>query len=376
VTDQNAGGMDSAMYLAFIQMQADISELYGSLQGLPRTAVVAGMAESPSQADISEVFQNAFGQEPRVNDRLVNVDFNIEYIFTNLGTWNYLGRNPLGFASTDGDGIVKHSTLEGTVGYFVEGMGQVNGWDALKAAVAANTENVGNLQEQADGIASDVDSIETDLSTHAADSVKHITGGERTAWNAKYDKPSGGVPKTDLASAVQTSLGKADTALQDSNAFATAAQGAKADAALPMPSGSNTQFIDGTGNLQNIPAGLGKVYSTTEQATGDTWIDGKPIYRRAFTGTITVVLNTRYDVSLVSSGVDKIIGNGGCWSYNGTNEYISSEYTSSNTVGSASNTMSYAAGFFKQGNGVVFSSLSGQNRTNAPYYLWVEYTKP
>lgn len=31
---------------------------------------------------------------------------------------------------------------------------------------------------------------------------------------AKYTKPSGGIPKSDLASAVQTSLGKADTALQ------------------------------------------------------------------------------------------------------------------------------------------------------------------
>lgn len=33
--------------------------------------------------------------------------------------------------------------------------------------------------------------------------------------DAKYTKPSGGIPKTDLASAVQTSLGKADTAIQD-----------------------------------------------------------------------------------------------------------------------------------------------------------------
>lgn len=30
-----------------------------------------------------------------------------------------------------------------------------------------------------------------------------------------YSKPSGGVPKSDLANAVQTSLGKADTALQE-----------------------------------------------------------------------------------------------------------------------------------------------------------------
>lgn len=34
------------------------------------------------------------------------------------------------------------------------------------------------------------------------------------ALNGKYEKPVGGIPATDLASAVQTSLGKADTALQ------------------------------------------------------------------------------------------------------------------------------------------------------------------
>lgn len=90
--------------------------------------------------------------------------------------------------------------------------------------------------------------------------------------NGKYSKPEGGIPKTDLASGVQASLGKADTALQshqsvvlatgtnngtlkitvggtttdnvavrglgsaaytDSGAYATSAQGDKADKALP-----------------------------------------------------------------------------------------------------------------------------------------------
>lgn len=90
--------------------------------------------------------------------------------------------------------------------------------------------------------------------------------------NGKYSKPEGGIPKTDLDSSVQASLGKADTALQshqsvtlatgtnngtlkitvggtttdnvavrglksaaytESSAYATAAQGDKADKALP-----------------------------------------------------------------------------------------------------------------------------------------------
>jgi hypothetical protein len=44
-----------------------------------------------------------------------------------------------------------------------------------------------------------------------------VTTGEKYDWDNKgtYSKPSGGIPATDLDSAVQTSLGKADTAIQD-----------------------------------------------------------------------------------------------------------------------------------------------------------------
>lgn len=95
----------------------------------------------------------------------------------------------------------------------------------------------------------------------------------------KYLKPDGGIPKTDLAQAVQTSLGKADTALQtvtlgsgtnngtvkitvngtatdnvavkglksaaytESSAYATAAQGTKADNAMPKAGGAFTGAV-------------------------------------------------------------------------------------------------------------------------------------
>lgn len=41
-----------------------------------------------------------------------------------------------------------------------------------------------------------------------------VTGENCVAWNNKYEKPYNGIPKADLASAVQASLGKADTAYQ------------------------------------------------------------------------------------------------------------------------------------------------------------------
>ena len=42
-----------------------------------------------------------------------------------------------------------------------------------------------------------------------------------SALNGKYEKPTGGIPKTDLSSAVQTSLGKADSALQSHQTITT-----------------------------------------------------------------------------------------------------------------------------------------------------------
>lgn len=52
------------------------------------------------------------------------------------------------------------------------------------------------------------------LTAHVADTDIHVTSADKTAWNAKYDKPSGGIATNDLAQAVITSLGKADNAVQ------------------------------------------------------------------------------------------------------------------------------------------------------------------
>ena len=53
---------------------------------------------------------------------------------------------------------------------------------------------------------------------HAGNGALPTVGLVYNKVTAKYTKPSGGIPKTDLASAVQTSLGKADTAYQKPSA--------------------------------------------------------------------------------------------------------------------------------------------------------------
>lgn len=115
----------------------------------------------------------------------------------------------------------------------------------------------------------------------AASALAAAQAAQSTA-DGKYSKPAGGIPKTDLTAAVQTSLGKADTALQshqkvtlesgtnngtvkitvngtatdnvavkglksaaytESSAYATAAQGTKADNAMPKAGGAFTGAV-------------------------------------------------------------------------------------------------------------------------------------
>lgn len=56
--------------------------------------------------------------------------------------------------------------------------------------------------------------LASDLIDDTNNGNKFVTTSEKQTWNNKYDKPNNGIPKTDLASDVQTSLGKADTAIQ------------------------------------------------------------------------------------------------------------------------------------------------------------------
>lgn len=74
-----------------------------------------------------------------------------------------------------------------------------------EAWTAAHWKIVDDLQKQIDDLSDSIPSEVTEAT---------VSGWGFTKNTGTYSKPSGGIPKTDLTSAVQTSLGKADTAVQ------------------------------------------------------------------------------------------------------------------------------------------------------------------
>ena len=86
-------------------------------------------------------------------------------------------------------------------------------------------ELIGNTYVDLSGYQQKIDSshkLDADLVDDTNSTNKFTNATEKNGWDAKYNKPSGGIPSTDLASAVQTSLGKADTALQSTDIVSSA----------------------------------------------------------------------------------------------------------------------------------------------------------
>lgn len=189
--------------------------------------------------------------------------------------------------------------------------------DAVGIVGGTNVTVTGNATNKTITIAATDTTYESKTASSGGTAVSLVTTGEKYTWNNKYAKPSGGIPKTDLASAVQTSLGKADSAIQAhqtiasgstngtisvagsdvavkglgsaaytaSTAYATSSQGTKADNAQPKTM-SSAITVDGTSRT-TVEATLSAL-NTLAAATKTTANAAMPKSGGTFTGAITL----------------------------------------------------------------------------------------
>jgi hypothetical protein len=108
-------------------------------------------------------------------------------------------------------------------------------------------------------------------------------------------------------------------------------------------------------------------YSTTETVVG-TWYNGKPIYRRVFTGTAPLTVNTTSDMTLIGSGVDDIISAKGRWKY-----YTAAAYYVA--IGDAINEGAVYSSVVQPAPGKIVLRLRTSYTLNSDYVVAAEYTK-
>lgn len=121
-------------------------------------------------------------------------------------------------------------------------------------------------------------------------------------------------------------------------------------------------------------------YSTTEQDTGKTWIDGKPIYRKVFSVTPTHTTSTNYELyryTLSNSGIAEIVNVGGWFSiivYGITYRYSFANANMKNDPGNGSEFTS--AIFVKESDQTFYIDIRCSNGWScSTIKAVVEYTK-
>ena len=114
------------------------------------------------------------------------------------------------------------------------------------------------------------------IASHTGNSDIHVTTSDKSAWNGKYDLPSGGIPKADLAQGVQDSLDLADSALQAADIAdkADKVSGATAD---------NFAGLDSNGNLKDSGSKASDFATAAQGGKADTAIQGVKVNGTAVT---------------------------------------------------------------------------------------------
>ena len=170
--------------------------------------------------------------------------------------------------------------------------------------------------------------LASDLVDDSNSGNKFTNTTEKNTWNRKYDKPSGGIPKTDLASDVQTSLDKADTAIQEHQSltdyvkntdYATDSKGGVIKSSsgysnsivngilvsttkqyTDYNNGSNAMFIS-KGTLENVIAGKELINQTqldNSQEIQDDEIEALQTENARLKATLPTTTGTGQDVTL------------------------------------------------------------------------------
>ena len=153
----------------------------------------------------------------------------------------------------------------------------------ISASVALG-ETQGTAYEGSKGAA-----LKTAFDTHEADTDIHVTTSDKAAWNAKYDKPGTGIPKTDLADAVQASLDLADTALQDEDIEG------KADLVSGATAG-NFAGLDANGNLTDSGSKAADFATAAQGAKADSAIQSVKVNGTALTPDANKAVNVEFEI--------------------------------------------------------------------------------
>jgi len=252
--------------------------------------------------------------------------------------------------------------------------------------IKSNYEKIQNLLSKISSVYKFMGSVATvaDLPTNAemGDVYDVLDTGDNYAWTGtEWDKLSGIVDltnyytKTETDTALALKIDKTSIQETEPDASSASSQVPSAKRIFAMMgealSSLNTNAKTIIPAINETFAKAAKNYIEDEVLTGDTWIDGKPIYRKIFKGAVNCNSYTYNQIAFSGYpyySIGKIIRAYGFW-------HISNNVRQTASPNACMNSNPHIESMVECDAQIIWISMSDYDRNDAPYEIAVEFTK-
>ena len=187
----SAGVMNSATFLAVEGLNSRVAALENEI----RTYLVVLPNTTPTQTEITTTYRSAYPNAPNPPlDGTVVIDSEKDLFYQWVGgssQWIKLSGQQIGMFTNTTLGTIKGSTTEGQIAAEPDGTGSLNGYDALKSGIAANTTALGTLTTRVGAVETKNTSQDTTINTNTTN-ISALTTRVTTA-EGKIDTNTSGI---------------------------------------------------------------------------------------------------------------------------------------------------------------------------------------
>lgn len=159
------GMMNAQTYAGIVNLTARVDKLEAS----KTVYYVTFSSTSPTDSELTSLFTTVSGRAPVAGDYLTDIAKNLTYGYNGTNWIKVETSGDVPIFTSETPGLIKGSTVDGTVAAETDGTGSVNGWDNVKTTLNNHTESIGTIQSSLSTVEGTVSTIEGEVASLNAD---------------------------------------------------------------------------------------------------------------------------------------------------------------------------------------------------------------
>lgn len=149
------GMMNAQTYAGIVNLTARVDKLEAS----KTVYYVTFSSSSPTESELTSLFTTVAGRAPVAGDYLTDIAKSLTYGYNGTNWIKVETSADVPVFTAESPGLIKGSTVDGTVAAETNGTGSVNGWDNVKTTLSNHTESIGTIQSSLSTVEGEVASL-------------------------------------------------------------------------------------------------------------------------------------------------------------------------------------------------------------------------